>query len=68
MIETFLVIVIALLLLHSFSMERQFLNHLKELENKLAGIEEKGKVETPNDIQENIYRDIADVNPNEVIK
>ena len=31
-------------------------------------MEEKGKVETPNDIQENHYRDIADVNPSEIIK
>jgi hypothetical protein len=68
MTEIFLIIVISLLLLHSFSVQKQFLNHLKELENKLAGIEEKGKVATPNEIVENHYRDIADVNPSEVIK
>lgn len=68
MTEILLVIVVAMLLLHNFSIQRQFLNHLKELEQKLAGMEEKGKVETPNDIQENHYRDIADVNPSEIIK
>ena len=66
MTETLLVIVVAMLLLHNFSIQRQFLNHLKELEQKLAGIEEKGKVETPNEIDENHYRDIADVNPSEL--
>lgn len=34
----------------------------------MAGIENEDKLETPNDIKENPYRDIADVNPSEVIK
>jgi hypothetical protein len=68
MTEIVLVAVIALLLIHDFSTQRQFLNHLKDLEYKLAGMEGKGKVETPNEIAENHYRDISDVNPDEVIK
>lgn len=68
MTEILLVVVVAMLLLHNFSIQKQLLEHLKELEHKLAGIEEKGKVETPNDIEENHYRDIADVNPSEIIK
>lgn len=68
MTEILLVIVVALLLLHNFSIQKNFLRQLENLENKLAGVEEKGKVETPNDIAENYYRDIADVNPGEVVK
>lgn len=68
MTEIFLIIIISLLLLHSFAVQRQFLNHLKDLENKLAGIDKEGKFASPNEIAENTYRDIADVNPSEVIK
>lgn len=63
MIEIVLVIVIFLLLFSNFSTQRQFLLHLKQLENKLAKIEEKDSVESPNEIKENIYRDIDDVPP-----
>lgn len=66
MTETLLVIVVGMLLLHNFFIQRQFLSQIKALSNKLADIEEEGKVETPNDIQENHYRDIADVKPGEV--
>ena len=63
MIEIVLVVVIFLLLFSNFSTQRQFLLHLKQLENKLAKIEEKDNVETPNEIKENVYRDIDDVPP-----
>lgn len=68
MIEISLVVIIFLLLIHNFSIEKQFLTHLKQLEDKLAGIAPKDEVETPNDIKENPYRDISDVSPNEIIK
>lgn len=63
MTEIILVVVIFLLLFSNFSTQRQFLLHLKQLENKLAKIEDKDSVETPNEIAENIYRDIDDVPP-----
>lgn len=68
MTETILVGVIALLLIHNFFIQRNLLDHIKELSQKVAGIEPQGKVETPNYIKENTYRDIADVNPEEVVK
>lgn len=68
MIEISLVVIIFLLLIHNFSIEKQFLTHLKQLEDKLAGIAPKDEVETLNDIKENPYRDISDVSPNEIIK
>lgn len=68
MTEIILVGVITLLLIHNFFIQRNLLEHIKELSQKTAGIEPRGKVETPNDIKENTYRDIADVNPDEVIK
>lgn len=67
MTEIVLVIVIFLLLVKMFTTERQYLNHLKDLENKLAGIEKEGKVATPNEIAENPYMDIADVPPSKII-
>jgi hypothetical protein len=63
MVEIVLTIIIFLLLLSNFSTQRQFLLHLKQLENKLADIKEKDSVETPNEITENIYKDIDDVPP-----
>jgi hypothetical protein len=66
MTETILSVVILLLLIHNLLIQRNFLSHLKELEKKMAGVEDKGKVESPNQIEENHYRDIADVNPGEV--
>ena len=68
MIEICLVAVIFFLLLHNISIQKQFLSHLKELEQKLAGIEPEGKLARPNEIAENPYRDISEVSPNEIIK
>lgn len=34
----------------------------------MAGIEPEGKLARPNEIAENPYRDISEVNPNEIIK
>lgn len=68
MTEIILCIVIVLLLLHNFSIQRTFLSHLKQLEGKMANIEPDGKVATPNEISENHYRDIADVPPTEINK
>ncbi len=59
--------VILLQLIHSLARDRQFLSHLERLENKLAKID-NSKVESPNEIEENRYRDIADVTPAEVMK
>lgn len=63
MTEIILCIVILFLLLHNFSTQRSFLNHLKQLEDKLAKIDSGDKVDSPNDIKENPYRDIDDVPP-----
>ena len=63
MIEIVLVVIIFLLLFSNFSTQRQFLTHLKQLENKLANTEDKDSVETPNEIVENPYRDIDDIPP-----
>ena len=63
MTEIVLVVIIFLLLFSNFATQRNFLTHLKQLENKLADIEEKDNVETPNEIAENIYKDIDDVPP-----
>lgn len=63
MTEIILAIVIFLLLLHNFSTQRQFLTHLKQLEDKLAKIENEDKVDSPNQIGENRYRDIDDISP-----
>lgn len=67
MTEIILVVVIFLLLLRMFSMEKNYLNHLKSLENKIAGIEENDKVATPNEIGETPYMDISDVPPSKII-
>jgi len=68
MTEIILCVVIVALLLHNFSLNKTYLNHLKELERQLANLGSEDKVATPNDIRENHYRDISEVNPNEIIK
>jgi len=68
MTEITLCIILFFLLLHNFSIQKSFLLHLKELENTLAGIKTETDVESPNEIEHNNYRDIADVPPTEIIK
>lgn len=68
MTEIILSIVILLLLIHNFSIQRTFLGHLKQLELKMVNIEPEGKVATPNEISENVYRDISDVSSTEINK
>lgn len=66
MTEIILTVVIFLLLLNTLTTQRQFLNHLKQLEDKLAKIDPEDKVASPNEIAENTYRDIDNVSLTEI--
>ena len=68
MIEIILCFIIFVLFLHNIITQRMFLTHLQRLENKLAKIDDPDKVDSPNDIKENKYRDIDDVPPSIINK
>ena len=68
MTETILALVVVALLIHNSYLQRSFLKHFSELERKLAQIPDaKTEVDSPNQLDQNKYRDITDVSPQEAV-